>query len=151
MEQHIVIKSFEELTNRELYEILRLRSAVFVVEQTCIYQDIDGKDESCHHVMLYIGNNLAAYSRVVPAGLSYEEISLGRVLVNPDFRGQGLGKTIVQETIQACYAILGKADIKIGAQYHLLTMYQSLGFEPQGEPYDEDGIEHVDMLKPYLE
>ncbi|ERJ57628.1 GNAT family N-acetyltransferase [Sphingobacterium paucimobilis] len=149
MEQRIVIKAFEELTNVELYEILRLRSEVFVVEQTCIYQDIDGKDLSCHHVMLYIGNMLAAYSRVVPAGLSYTEISLGRVLVNPDFRGQGLGKLIVQETIEACYAILGKADIKIGAQYHLLAMYQSLGFEPEGQPYDEDGIEHIDMLKRY--
>ncbi|MBL1408443.1 GNAT family N-acetyltransferase [Sphingobacterium faecale] len=149
MEQRIVIKAFEELTNVELYEILRLRSEVFVVEQTCIYQDIDGKDLSCHHVMLYMGDMLAAYSRVVPAGLSYTEISLGRVLVNPDFRGQGLGKLIVQETIEACYAILGKADIKIGAQYHLLAMYQSLGFKPEGQPYDEDGIEHIDMLKRY--
>lgn len=151
MEQHIIIKAFEELTNVELYEILRLRSEVFVVEQSCIYQDIDGKDPACHHVMLYIGNSLAAYSRVVPAGLSFREISLGRVLVNPNFRGLGLGKTIVKEAIEACYAILGKGDIKIGAQYYLLAMYQSLGFEPQGETYDEDGIEHVDMLMPYVE
>ncbi|SKB90444.1 ElaA protein [Sphingobacterium nematocida] len=151
MEQRIGIKTFEELTNVELYEILRLRSEVFVVEQSCIYQDIDGKDKACHHVMLYIGSKLTAYSRVVPAGLSYEEVSLGRVLVNPDFRGLGLGKTIVKEAIQSCYAIFGKSDIRIGAQYHLLAMYQSLGFEPQGEPYDEDGILHIDMLKRYEE
>ncbi|MDR2283639.1 MAG: GNAT family N-acetyltransferase [Sphingobacterium sp.] len=149
MKVSVVLKFFDELTNIELYEVLRLRSEVFVVEQNCIYLDPDGKDPKSHHVLLYVEGHLAGYSRVLPAGLSYEQVSLGRVLVNPDFRGKGLGNTIVDEAIKACYAIFGKVDIKIGAQHHLSKMYQSLGFFPDGEPYDEDGIMHIDMLKVY--
>lgn len=151
MKISVILKSFDELTNLELYEVLRLRSEVFVVEQSCVYLDPDGKDPQSHHVLLYLDDCLAGYSRVLPAGLSYEQVSLGRVVINPDFRGKGLGNIIVEEAIKACYAIFGKVDIKIGAQYHLSKMYQSLGFAPEGEPYDEDGIMHIDMLKVYSE
>lgn len=151
MKVNVMTKSFDDLTNIELYEILRLRSQVFVVEQHCIYLDQDSKDQKSYHVLVYSGDYLSGYSRILPAGLSYKEVSFGRVLVNSDFRGLGLGRTVVEETIRSCYTIFGKVDIKIGAQYYLLAMYQSLGFVIEGGAYDEDGITHIDMVKIYSE
>jgi len=141
------IKSFPELHVNELYDLLRLRSEVFVVEQNCVFLDPDNKDQQCHHVLVYADGQLAAYCRIVPAGLSYAELSIGRVISAPAFRGTGVGRTVMQFAITACRDLFGDGDIRIGAQTYALPFYQALGFNPQGEVYDEDGIEHIEMLR----
>jgi len=141
------IKAFSDLHVDELYELLRLRSEVFVVEQNCAFLDQDNKDQRCYHVLLYADGQLAAYSRIVPAGLSYPELSIGRVVSAPAFRGTGLGKVMMELAISACRDLFGTGDIRIGAQTYALPFYQALGFVPQGEVYDEDGIEHIEMLR----
>lgn len=141
------IKAFKDLHVDELYELLRLRSEVFVVEQNCVFLDADNKDQLCHHVLLYADGELAAYCRIVPAGISYPELSIGRVITAPKFRGTGLGKVVMELGIDACRELFGATDIRIGAQTYALPFYQSLGFVPEGEVYDEDGIEHMEMLR----
>ncbi len=143
----IVIKKFQELSLEELYQILRLRSAVFVVEQNCPYQDIDKKDQESLHLMYYVNNNFAGYTRLLPAGLSFNEAAIGRVIISAEHRGAGIGKALMKASIKACYDQFGISAIRIGAQVYLLDFYQSLGFVPQGEGYDEDGIPHIEMLK----
>lgn len=141
------IKSFEELTNHELYQMLRLRSEVFVVEQNCPYLDLDNKDQKSFHLLYYINDQLAGCTRLLPAGLSYDEIAIGRVVIARTYRGLGLGKKLMEASIAGCEEKFGKAPIKISAQYHLSKFYQSLGFAEQGEVYDEDGIPHIEMLR----
>lgn len=141
------IKYFNELTVTELYSILRLRSEVFVVEQNCVYQDIDNKDLKCYHLMLFKDNELAAYARLVPPGLSFNEMSIGRVLSNPQYRGTGAGRILMNLAIEKCQQVFGEGAIKIGAQAYLLNFYSSLGFIAVGQPYDEDGIPHIDMIR----
>jgi ElaA protein len=141
------IKSFQELNVDELYDLLRLRSEVFVLEQNCAFLDQDNKDQDCQHVMLYADGKLAAYCRLVPAGLSYPEISIGRVVTSPEFRGTGLGRTVMEIGIRTCEEIYGAGDIRIGAQMYALPFYEGLGFVAEGEVYDEDGIEHIEMVR----
>ncbi|MEP0710621.1 GNAT family N-acetyltransferase [Algoriphagus sp.] len=140
------VKAFDELTVNELYELLKLRSEVFVVEQNCVFLDQDDKDQKCHHLLLYDGGKLAGYSRLVPAGLSYKEVSIGRVISSDAMRGKGFGKKVMELSIEACKEIYGDGNIRIGAQTYALGFYSSLGFVVDGETYDEDGIEHVEML-----
>ena len=140
------IKFFNQLNVNELYDLLRLRSEVFVVEQNCVFLDQDNKDQYCYHLLLYADGVLAAYSRLVPAGISYPEVSIGRVISSPGFRGAGLGRIIMALAIQNCHDLFGPAAIRIGAQTYALPFYQSLGFVSEGEPYDEDGIEHIEMM-----
>lgn len=147
MEYRHVIKTFGELSVTELYQLLRLRSEVFVVEQNCVFLDLDDKDQHCYHLLLYAGDLLAAYSRLVPPGLSWAEPSIGRVVTAPALRGTGLGRKIMELSIQHCYTLFGPAAIRIGAQCYALGFYQSLGFVQDGEIYDEDGIDHVEMVK----
>jgi len=143
------IKPFANLDVTELYELLRLRSEVFVVEQNCVFLDQDNKDQKCHHVLIYNNNRLAAYSRLVPAGISYAEISIGRVITSPEERGTGLGRKLMEISIAGCRELFGPVNIRIGAQTYALPFYESLGFVAEGERYDEDGIGHVEMvLKP---
>lgn len=151
MELNVITKAFSELTTIELYDILHLRNQVFIVEQNCPYLDVDQKDKDCFHMLMYNGDQLAGYSRILPAGLSYDEVSFGRVLISPEFRGKGLGRKIVEETVKACQAVFGNVAIKIGAQLYLLNFYNSFGFEADGEEYDEDGIMHIDMVKPSID
>ena len=141
------VKPFLELSASELYDVLRLRSEVFVVEQNCVFLDQDDKDQYCQHLSLFSDGKLAAYSRLVPAGVSYEEISIGRVVTSPAFRGTGLGRELMERSIIACEELFAKAPIRIGAQTYALPFYASLGFVPEGEVYDEDGIEHIEMLR----
>lgn len=141
-----MLKAFNELTVHQLYEILKLRSAIFVLEQQCLYQDMDDKDKHCHHLMIFEDNQLAAYTRLVPAGVSFSEISIGRVITNPDYRGRGLARKLMQQSIEACYDLFGKQPIRIGAQLYLKDFYSSLGFVQQGEMYLEDDIPHIEML-----
>lgn len=141
------VRSFQELNVSELYELLRLRSEVFVVEQNCVFLDMDYKDQQCYHVLLFCEGKLAAYSRLVPPGLSYKEVSIGRVISSPAFRGVGMGKKIMELSIQECQEIFGKKDVRIGAQVYAAKFYASLGFVAEGDPYDEDGIAHIEMVR----
>lgn len=142
------LKSFNDLSNAELYEILQLRETVFVVEQNCVYHDIDGIDSSCQHIFATTKNTkkIIAYARLVPANLKFETPSIGRVICHQNYRSQGLGKALMQQAIITCYQLYGKRNIKISAQVYLRKFYRDLGFEEISEPYDEDGIEHVDMI-----
>jgi ElaA protein len=141
------ILPFHQLSVDELYQFLRLRSEVFVVEQNCVFLDQDDKDQQCHHLLLYADDKLAAYSRLVPAGLSYAEPSIGRVITSPAFRGSGLGRKLMELSIQGCEELFGPQTIRIGAQTYALSFYRSLGFVEDGDRYDEDGIEHIEMVR----
>lgn len=140
------IRSFEELSNAELYKILKLRNEIFIVEQNCVYQDIDGKDLQCHHLMCLVDGNLAGYTRIVPRGLTYEDASIGRVVIGSEYRGLGLGKQLMEHSIKGCEDILKETKIRISAQLYLLKFYNALGFKEIGSPYDEDGIPHIEMV-----
>lgn len=139
----LLIKSFADLSVQELYAILRLRSEVFVVEQNCVYQDLDGYDPDCLHVMLNYNDQLAAYCRLVPPGLKYPEWSIGRVITAPSARGLGLGHTLLQAAMER----IGAQPIRISAQSHLDKFYAGHGFAAVGTPYMEDNIPHIEMLR----
>ena len=140
------LKGFDQLTPDELYAVLRLRSEVFVVEQNCVFLDMDDKDKYCHHLMGWRSASLVGYSRIVPAGISYAESSIGRIVTSPAARRLGVGRELMIESIGNLYTLFGERDIRIGAQYYLLHFYQSFGFVQKGEIYLEDGIEHIEML-----
>lgn len=139
---------FSELTLEQLYAILKLRAEVFVIEQNCIYEDHDDKDQKCHHVLGVDEetNDLVAYSRLVPPGISFEEASIGRVLTSHKYRKNKFGIALMDENIAFMQTLYPNQNIRIGAQTYLLKFYESFGFVAQGEPYDEDGIEHIEML-----
>lgn len=141
-------KRLDDLSTREMYTIIQAREAVFVVEQKCAYQDVDGLDPDSWHLSVLKDGELAAYARVVEPGFKYEEPSIGRVLTLAKFRSLKIGYALVAEAIRFTEARYPGAGIRIGAQAHLQKFYGSLGFEPVGEVYDEDGIPHIDMLKP---
>lgn len=142
-----LLKKFEELTPHELYAILQLRIEVFVVEQNCVFQDADGKDECAFHLMGWEGKNLFAYTRLVPPGEIYEEPSIGRVVTAPAARKSGTGKELMKRSIAAVYELFGHLPIRIGAQLYLRRFYESFGFEQVSNVYPEDGIEHIYMIK----
>ncbi len=141
------IKKFEELTTTELYKILQLRSAVFCVEQNCAYQDADGKDLKSVHLSGFDSNgDLVVYSRIVPPGISFKEVSIGRVISSNIVRGTGAGKELMNKSIDFIKNEYGKVPIRIGAQCYLLKFYSGFGFEIAGEEYLEDNIPHIEML-----
>jgi len=143
-----VTKSFADLSNSELYEILRLRSEVFVVEQNCVYLDIDNNDQKAYHTLGSIGAELVATTRLFDKNIMYDGYqSIGRVLTAPKYRLTGAGKELMTYSIQACERLFGKSPIKIGAQYYLKKFYSNFGFEQVGEIYLEDGIEHIPMIR----
>jgi ElaA protein len=147
MQLQWLLKKFDELTPLELYNVLRLRSEVFVVEQNCVFLDMDNKDQQSFHLMGSHDNELVAYVRLLPPGLAYDEISIGRVVSSPQYRGSGAGKLLMRKAISTAAELFGKQPIRIGAQLYLKNFYSSLGFEPQGDIYLEDGIQHIIMLK----
>ncbi len=136
-------KAFAELTTQELYAITVLRERVFVVEQACAYLDADGVDLASRHLWADVDGAIHAYCRIVPAGVKFGEIAIGRVITAPEARGTGLGKELMRRGIVAC----GLGPIRIGAQAHLEKFYGELGFVRASEPYDEDGIPHIEMLR----
>ena len=148
MEYTEICKPFDSLTVKELYAILKLRSEIFVVEQNCVFLDTDGKDFSCQHLMLYQNKELMAYARIVPAGLSFTEPSIGRIVSSHAARGKGFGRQLVSLAISNCLRLHGNKPIKIGAQLYLKSFYESFGFVMQGEEYLEDDILHIDMIRP---
>jgi ElaA protein len=140
-------KPFQSLTLNELYDCLRLRSDIFVVEQKCIFLDADNIDQKCEHLMLLNNKEIVAYARIVPPGVSYKEASIGRVVSSKQCRGKGYGKLLMDLAINNCRRLHPSHDIKIGAQLYLKSFYESFGFVPSGEVYDEDGIDHILMIK----
>ena len=141
------LKKFGELTPYELYDALQLRNEVFVVEQNCVFQDADNKDQDSFHLLGYQNNKLVAYTRLVPPGITYDEASIGRVVSSSTVRGTGAGKALMQESIKRTYELFGINPIRIGAQLYLKKFYESFGFQQIGESYLEDGIPHIYMLK----
>ena len=141
-----ILKEFTQLSPEELYAIIRLRNEVFVIEQNCIYQDADNKDQASLHLCGWADNELIAYTRLMPPGLSYKESSIGRVVTSPAHRKTGAGRELMQVSIQKAFDVFNSSTIKIGAQVYLKKFYQSLGFEQCSDMYLEDGIPHIMML-----
>jgi ElaA protein len=140
-------KHFEELSVHELYAILRLRSEVFVVEQNCVFLEIDNKDQECFHLMGWNNDSLAAYARLVPQNVTFSYISIGRVVTSPAYRGKMAGKDLLAKSINCCEQIFGRQPIKIGAQLYLKRFYEQFGFRQTGDIYLEDNIEHIHMMR----
>jgi ElaA protein len=139
--------AFDELTGAELYAVLQLRSAVFVVEQACIFQDIDGADTHAMHLLGMLQGRLVAYARCFAAGLMRPQISIGRILIHESVRGCGIGHALVEEALDRISWQWGPQAIEISAQAHLEDFYQQHGFVKAGPLYLEDGIPHLDMLR----
>lgn len=146
MDKSWFLKNFDELTCRELYDLLSARNEVFVVGQNCNYLDTDGKDFQCLHLFCKIDNEIAAYCRIIPPGISYSGTSIGRVLTRDKFRNLGLGKELVNLAIESALNAFPGNNIKIGAQSYLLKFYSDFGFEVFGEEYLEDKIPHHKMI-----
>ncbi|NCP20874.1 MAG: GNAT family N-acetyltransferase [Zetaproteobacteria bacterium] len=142
------LKNFESLTNTELYNILKLRSQIFVIEQNCIFQDLDDKDQKAFHLFTQNNDEVLAYTRLFAPGACYQEASIGRVMVNEKARGTGLGFELMRESIKQIKNQFGKTPIKIGAQLYLKIFYENLGFKQISDTYLEDDIPHIYMLKP---
>ncbi len=138
---------FNDIKPKDLYQVMQLRSEVFVVEQTCIYQDADGKDEEAHHVLGWDLKTLAACARILAPGISYEEASIGRVCTARQYRGLGVGNDLMKFAINKTEELYPKSNIKLSAQFYLLKFYQSHGFVQVSDIYLEDDIEHVAMKK----
>lgn len=142
---------FGALLPHTLYALLRLRAEVFVVEQTCAFQDLDDADTACLHLLgeaqTVTGPCLLGYTRLVPAGLKYAEASIGRVVTAASTRGSGLGHALVRESVRQLHQLWGAQPIRIGAQAHLQGFYREHGFVPDGALYVEDGIDHIEMIR----
>lgn len=142
-----VYKSFDLLSPNELYDILYLRSKVFVVEQQCIYLDLDYNDSQAFHLMGFLpGETLAAYCRILPPGVTFPHASIGRVLTSPACRGMGFGKELMIRAIETTLHQFEVNVIQIGAQAYLRKFYSNLGFKEMGPEYLEDGIPHIPMI-----
>ncbi len=142
-------RSYAELTLADLYDALALRAAVFVVEQRAAYQDLDGNDQRCRHVFVREpGGAMLAYARVVPAGLIFTEASVGRVVCASAARGRGLGREVVARSLAELERWLGPQAVRISAQRYLTEFYRGFAFGEASEEYLEDGIPHVEMLRP---
>lgn len=147
MDLKFVFKSFDQLTLYELYTYLQLRSEVFVVEQNCVYQDLDNKDQVSFHVLVHDLDQLVACARIVPAGVGYPEISIGRVIVAKAYRKQQLGHDLLRYCIAQIEKHFDPQPIVLSAQAHLQDFYKKHNFVPDGAIYLEDGIPHVHMIK----
>jgi len=144
---NIETKTFKDLTTKELYNLLQLRSEVFVVEQDCVYQDLDGKDEKALHIIGKKDNKIVAYTRVFKPGDYFTEASIGRVVVSKEERQHKYGYDIMEASIKAVKDYFNETKIKLSAQTYLKQFYNNLGFKEKGEEYLEDGIPHVAMVK----
>ena len=140
------IRTFDELSNRELYSILRLRSEIFVVEQNCVYQDLDNKDLNAYHLMAIENGELIGYLRILNKGVSYKEASIGRVVVKKEYRRKKLGLEIINKGIDFIINTLQEKEVRISAQVYAKNLYEKAGFVEVSEEYLEDDIPHVEML-----
>ncbi len=140
--------SFTELQIPELYALLKLRQDVFILEQDCLYPDLDNRDQDSYHLLaLDAQDNLVAYARILPQGLVHQDyVAIGRVVNSDQVRRQGIGQKLMQEAIASCHQLFGRIPIKISAQCYLLKFYENLGFKSVGNDYLEDGIPHIGMI-----
>ena len=141
------IKNFEDLSTKELYEILKVRQEVFIVEQTCYYLDADGYDDKALHIWAETNGEIAAYCRIFSQGIKYPETSIGRVLTNTKYRNLKLGKTLINIALQAIETHFETSECRISAQDYLLEFYKNFGFEDTGKKYLEDDIPHTEMVR----
>lgn len=141
-------KAFNELNIHELYEMFHLRLEVFCVEQNAPYQDADGKDLTAYHICGYNEQNeLIAYARILPAGLAYDEVSIGRVVTSPKARGTGAGRELFKNAMQFTLQTFGNVPVRISAQSYLIKFYSDFGFKTVGEEYLEDSLPHTEMFR----
>ncbi|HOZ79762.1 MAG TPA: GNAT family N-acetyltransferase [Ferruginibacter sp.] len=145
MQLHWVYKNFGELSVDELYAILQLRNEVFSVEQNCVYQDADDKDQPAYHLCGWDGSKLAAYCRILPKGISYGHPSIGRVVTSPQYRKEGYGREMMQLAVRKTIEQFNDPVIIISAQLYLQHFYESIGFVQVSDTYMEDGIPHIKM------
>ena len=141
------VKSFQELSLEEFHDIIALRIQIFIIEQNCPYQEVDGKDKLAHH--LFFKNEMdeiIAVTRILPQGISYEEVAIGRVVVHEDYRGTGLGSQLMSDSMNFVRDKYGEVPVRLSAQKHLENYYGNHGFKSTGKEYLEDGIPHVEML-----
>lgn len=141
-----IAKHWKDITRDELYAFSKLRINVFVVEQDCPYPEFDDKDQDALHIWATDKSDVIAYLRIVPPGLSYPNVSIGRVVVHEDYRRRGLGRVLMEEGLSVIRRFYGEKSITISAQQYLISFYNDLGFIEQGEGYLEDGIPHIQML-----
>lgn len=140
-------KHFYDLSVNELYCILQLRTEIFVVEQKCLFQDMDGHDKDAYHVMGWKDGELVAHTRLLAPGQTYDEQSIGRVVVKATARASGLGKELMQYSAEKSFELFGHNPIKIGAQLYLKKFYEPLGYIQCSDVYDDVGIDHIKMIK----
>lgn len=140
------IKPFGDLTTKELYELLRFRSEIFIVEQECVYNDCDTKDYHSYHCVMRDGERIVGCLRIVQPGISYKELSFGRVAVRKELRGTGLARRLIEIAVDFSIRELGEHDVRISAQQYAEGFYRKMGFETVSDPYLEDDIPHVEML-----
>ena len=147
MELKWKIKPFEALTVHELYDLLKVRSEIFVLEQNCVYLDIDGKDKLALHLIGEYDGKVVAYARLFDSGISFDNASIGRVVVDANYRDRKWGHDLMREAISAIKSNFGKDKITIGAQLYLKKFYESHGFIQTSEMYLEDDIPHIEMIR----
>ena len=141
------VKSFQELSLEVFHDIIALRIQIFIIEQNCPYQEVDGKDKLAHH--LFFKNEMdeiIAVTRILPQGISYEEVAIGRVVVHEEYRGTGLGNQLMADSMNFVRDKYGEVPVRLSAQKHLENYYGNHGFKSTGKEYLEDGIPHVEML-----
>ena len=144
-EVEYLVKEFSKLTTKEFYELVKLRISVFVVEQTCFYQEVDDLDELAIHTWLQEGSDIVGYTRIYPKDDT--TVTFGRVIIHPNYRGQKLGNQLIKNTLEVIYDCYPDRDIVIGAQAHLVDFYGAFGFKAISDSYLEDDIPHIDMKK----
>jgi ElaA protein len=141
------VKSFQELSLEEFHDIIALRIQIFIIEQDCPYQEVDGLDKLAYHLFFKnIKEEIIAVTRILPQGVSYQEVAIGRVVVHEDYRGTGLGHQLLAESMNVVKEKFGEVPVRLSAQKHLENYYGNHGFQSTGKEYLEDGIPHVEML-----
>ena len=139
---------FRELNSHQLHQILKMRQQIFIIEQKCIYEDIDEFDKVSQHIQAINNGELLAYSRVLPAGSLYAEVSIGRVMVSKNHRNRGLGRKLMQKSHEWCESNYRHCPIRLNAQYYLESFYHSLHYQTVSKPYDDEGVLHIEMYRP---
>ena len=141
------VKHFNELSTEEFHDLIALRIQIFVIEQDCPYQEVDGKDKVAFHLFFKNENNeMIATTRILPQGISYDEVAIGRVVVHENYRGTGLGHQLMADSMSFVEQNFGKVPVRLSAQKHLENYYGNHGFQSTGKEYLEDGIPHIEML-----
>ena len=142
----LFLKDFCQLDNSELYDILKLRCEIFIVEQNCIYQDLDDKDKLANHLFIKDNSEIIAYLRILHENIAYEDMAIGRVIVKKSHRGRGIAKILMNKAINFIIKDMKKSKIRLSGQAYLTEFYQSLGFKKVSDEYLEDGIKHFEFL-----